>query len=111
MRPLRFGVSLFLLSGLALEVVAHVDAQDRGIADFPKLSAERDWPWWRGPYRNGIAEGTATAPTKWSSTENVVWKSPVPGRGHSSPIVVGDKVFLETADEASRKLREPAWPC
>ena len=74
------------------------DVQDRGISDFPKLSAERDWPWWRGPFRNGVAAATQAAPTKWSDTENVVWKTPVPGRGHASPIVVGDRVFLATAD-------------
>ena len=102
MRPSRFCLSLLLLSGVALSVVSHVDAQDRGIADFPKLSAERDWPWWRGPSRNGIAVTSADVPTKWSNTENVVWKTPVSGRGHSSPIVVGDKVFLETADEAKK---------
>lgn len=102
MQPSRFCLSLFLLSGVTLSVVSHVDAQDRGIEDFPKLSAERDWPWWRGPSRNGIAVTSTDVPTKWSNTENVVWKSPVPGRGHSSPIVVGDKVFLETADEAKK---------
>ncbi len=102
MRVSRFCLCLFLLSGLTLGAVSHLDAQDRGIADFPKLSVERDWPWWRGPSRNGIAASTATPPTKWSNTQNVVWKTPVPGRGHSSPIVVGDKVFLETADEAKK---------
>ena len=102
MRVSRFCTSLFLLSGLAFTVVSRVDAQDRGIADFPKLSVERDWPWWRGPSRNGVAASDATPPTKWSNTENVTWKTPVPGRGHSSPIVVGDKVFLETADEAKK---------
>ena len=77
-------------------------AQDRGIGDFPKLSAERDWPWWRGPSRNGMAVGTEPVLTKWSNTENVLWKTPVPGRGHSSPIIVGDRVFLTTADEAKQ---------
>ncbi|MEK6258508.1 MAG: PQQ-binding-like beta-propeller repeat protein [Planctomycetota bacterium] len=102
MRPSRFCLSLFLLSGLALGVVSPVDAQDRGIEDFPKLSAERDWPWWRGPSRNGVAAGSDPVITEWSNTKNVVWKTPVPGRGHSSPIVVGDRVFLETADEAKK---------
>ncbi len=74
-------------------------AQDRGIGDFPKLSAETDWPWWRGPSRNGIAVGSQLVPTKWSETESVIWKTPVPGRGHSSPIVIRDRVFLATADE------------
>ena len=75
------------------------DASDRGIGDFPKLSAERDWPWWRGPSRNGVAV-SPTAPTKFGDTDNVVWKTPVPGRGHSSPIVVGNQVILSTASKS-----------
>ena len=102
MRLSRNCLFVFLLSGMALSPISQIDAQDRGIEDFPKLSVERDWPWWRGPSRNGFAASTATPPTKWSNTQNVVWKTPVPGRGHSSPIVVGDKVFLETADEAKK---------
>ena len=39
-------------------------------------------------------------PTRWSATENVRWKSPIPGRGHSSPIVWGDRIFLTSAMEA-----------
>ena len=75
------------------------DAPDRGIGDFPKLSAERDWPWWRGPSRNGVAV-SPTAPTKFSDTDNVVWKTPVPGRGHSSPIVIGSQIILSTASKS-----------
>ncbi len=60
--------------------------------------AATDWPWWRGPNRNGIAAADQKPPLKWSDSENVVWKSPVPGRGHGSPTVVGDQVFLATAD-------------
>lgn len=74
-------------------------AQEKGIGDFPKLSAMNDWPWWRGPTRNGVAPGDKPVPTKFSDTENVVWRVEVPGRGHSSPIVVGDRIFLATADE------------
>jgi outer membrane protein assembly factor BamB len=75
------------------------DGVDRGIGDFPKLSAERDWPWWRGPSRNGIA-AAPTAPVKFSDSDNVLWKAPVPGRGHSSPIVVGNQVILSTATKS-----------
>jgi len=60
--------------------------------------AAADWPWWRGPNRNGVADASQKPPLKWSETENVLWKSPVPGRGHGSPTVVGDQVFLATAD-------------
>ncbi len=59
-----------------------------------------DWPWWRGPNRDGLADPDQSPPLAWSETENVLWKIAIPGRGHSSPIVVGDQVFLTTADEA-----------
>src|SRR5262245_58132305 len=72
------------------------------LADFSKLSLKRDWPWWRGPSRNGIAAEQGDVPTKWSKTENIVWKTPVSGRGHSSPIVVGKLVVLATADEPAQ---------
>lgn len=85
---LGFFVGLSSVKGLA---------DEKGIGDFPALSAATDWPWWRGPRRNGVADDTPV-PTRFSEEENVVWKAPVPGRGHASPIVVGDRVFLATAD-------------
>ncbi len=57
-----------------------------------------DWHWWRGTQRDGIATNQAL-PLEWGETENVLWKTPIPGRGHGSPIVVGERVFLATADE------------
>jgi outer membrane protein assembly factor BamB len=59
-----------------------------------------DWPWWRGQNRDGIAAADQKPPLKWSETENVVWKVAVPGRGHGSPIVVGNRVFLTAADDS-----------
>ena len=70
-------------------------------AQLPRARAD-DWPWWRGPNRNGVAEYGQQPPVAWSETENVVWKVRVPGRGHSSPTVVGDRVFLTTADEQAK---------
>jgi outer membrane protein assembly factor BamB len=54
-----------------------------------------DWPRWRGPNNDGMARGDV--PLEWSSTKNVAWKVPVPGRGFSSPVVWGDKIFITTA--------------
>jgi len=59
-----------------------------------------DWAQWRGPNRDGLADPNQKPPTKWSETENVMWKAAVPGRGHGAPIVVGDRVFLVAADES-----------
>lgn len=61
--------------------------------------AATDWPWWRGLTRDGVADKDQKTPLAWSETENVIWKAAVPGRGHASPTVVGDYVYLPTADE------------
>lgn len=55
-----------------------------------------DWPQFRGPAADGVAEGVA-APATWSETENVAWRIDVAGEGWSAPIVVGGKVLLTTA--------------
>jgi outer membrane protein assembly factor BamB len=61
------------------------------------LSAQRgQWPQWRGPDGLGIAQGD-TPPLEWTATTNVRWKTEVHGRGLSSPIVWGDRVFLTTS--------------
>ncbi|MCC9607178.1 PQQ-binding-like beta-propeller repeat protein [Blastopirellula sp. JC732] len=58
-----------------------------------------DWLHWRGPQDLGIAEPGQNPPAEFSDSENVVWKTAVPGRGHSSPTIIGDKVILTTADK------------
>ena len=60
--------------------------------------ASDDWPWWRGPQRNGTASAEQRPPLHWSDSQNIVWKSPLPGRGHGSPIVVGRQIFLLAAE-------------
>jgi outer membrane protein assembly factor BamB len=61
--------------------------------------AGNDWPWWRGPKGDGSAAEGQKLPASWSAEENVVWKAPVPGRGHGSPSVIGDRVYLAACDE------------
>ena len=60
------------------------------------LIRAENWPGWRGPSGDGISAGKGI-PTKWSSKENIAWRIAVPGEGHSSPIVWGDKVFLTSS--------------
>ena len=62
----------------------------------PEGDGARYWSRWRGPSGQGIVEGTGY-PDTWSETTNVVWKTDVPGTGHSSPIVWGDRIFLTTS--------------
>src|ERR1019366_1990837 len=58
-------------------------------------AADGDWPHWRGPNDDGMARGDA--PLRWSDGEHIAWKAAVPGRGHSSPVVWGDRIFVTTA--------------
>jgi outer membrane protein assembly factor BamB len=58
------------------------------------------WPQFRGPAGQGISRETGVV-DEWSATKNVLWKSPIPGRGHSSPVVWGDRIFLTTAIEGA----------
>lgn len=96
------------IAGIALSLTISAVARAQAPADplpgFPQISATHDWPWWRGPTRDGHAAAGANPPTTFSDNGNVVWKSPVPGRGHSSPVVVGSRIFLTTADEATEAL-------
>jgi outer membrane protein assembly factor BamB len=57
-----------------------------------------NWAQWRGPDSQGISTETGL-PTVWSPTQNVKWKAAIPGRGHSSPIVWGNRIFLTTSLE------------
>ncbi|NUO81006.1 PQQ-binding-like beta-propeller repeat protein [candidate division KSB1 bacterium] len=57
---------------------------------------EKNWPQWRGPHANGVA-AHANPPLEWSETKNIRWKIEVPGKGLSSPVVWGDRVFITTA--------------
>ena len=89
----------FLCALCAGSDVAAGDEPSRLAADDIKYSTA-DWPRWRGPQGNGVADPKQSPPTHWdaSTNTNVVWKVPIPGRGHSSPIVVNDRVILTTAE-------------
>jgi outer membrane protein assembly factor BamB len=54
-----------------------------------------DWPRWRGPANDGVAR--AAVPTEFGPGKNVAWKAEIPGRGHSSPVIWGDRIFVTTA--------------
>jgi len=66
--------------------------------------AAADWPQWRGPSGTGTTAETGL-PVKWSATENVAWKAPIGGLGVSTPIVVGDRVFVTS--QLGAGIRQP----
>jgi outer membrane protein assembly factor BamB len=87
----------FLAALPACAVASRLFAEEKAPPDKITLGPN-DWPWWRGPTRDGIA-AEQKIPLEWASNKNVLWEAPVPGRGHGAAIVVGDRVFLATADE------------
>lgn len=60
-----------------------------------KLQGEH-WPQWRGPNANGVVSGS-NPPATWSETENIKWKVAIPGKGHASPVIWGNQIFIQTA--------------
>lgn len=86
--------------------------------DIVAATPSQDWPGWRGPTRDGQAPAGQKPPTTWSETEKVVWRAAIRGRGHSSPTVVGNRVYVTTADTAAeeqlvicldRATGKPVW--
>lgn len=58
-----------------------------------------NWPQWRGPGANGISAESGL-PTSWAPDRNISWKTAIPGRGRSSPVIWGDRIFLTTDIDA-----------
>ncbi|MCP4204645.1 MAG: PQQ-like beta-propeller repeat protein [bacterium] len=74
-------------------------------SETPVLNYDAQWPQWRGPLGTGVAPN-GNPPVTWSETEDVRWKVKIPGRGHASPIVWGDRVYLLTAVEVEPEAKE-----
>ena len=75
-----------------------------GLLLFSPVSPAADWPEFRGPFGNGHATADDDAnpaglPLRWSETENVKWKTPIPHSGWSTPVVLGGQIWLTTATE------------
>ena len=68
------------------------------------LISVQDWPQFRGPTGQGVSD-EHNLPLNWSETQNVRWKTAIPGRGWSSPVIQGERIWLTTATEDGRSLR------
>ncbi len=79
-------------------------AQSLPAAELKSLKST-DWPQWRGPNANGVADGRSLS-IRWSTTENIIWSAKLPGWGTSSPVVFGDHVFVtsEVEDQGKKSL-------
>ena len=66
------------------------------------LSGAENWPAWRGPRGDGTSSETGI-PVSWSTTQNIAWKTPLAIKGHSSPVVWGDRIYVTGCDEQTRE--------
>jgi outer membrane protein assembly factor BamB len=106
MKRILLLAAIFLVGcGPKVNPVSDVTVESSGVeitaSDIAK-PADSDWISWRGPAGNGIAPDQPI-PTTWSKDQHVVWQAKVPGRGHGSPVVFGEQVFLATADNAKQQ--------
>ncbi|MEO2037017.1 MAG: PQQ-binding-like beta-propeller repeat protein [Planctomycetaceae bacterium] len=90
--------------------VNEIKVADSGIeiVDRPVESDSLGWPLWRGPNGDGVAANQPLL-TEWSESSGILWRADVPGRGHSSPTVVGDSVYLATALVEQQKQQIVAY--
>ena len=72
-------------------------------AIFGQAVAGENWPEFRGPTADGHSDSTGL-PATWSETENIAWKTPIPGKGWSSPVIWGKQVWVTTATEDGKTL-------
>ena len=86
-QAVRFPVLIALLTGASCLV-----------SQAPAQVNPGDWPQWRGPRLDGSSTDT-NLPLNWSKTNGIAWKTAIPGKGHSSPIVVGNRIFVTSCIE------------
>jgi len=63
-----------------------------------------DWPWWRGPNLDNVAPPGQTPPTAWTKDSGILWQTRLPGLGHSTPVVVGPRIYVTSGDHAQGTL-------
>lgn len=91
-----FVVGLVLVTASTVSVAVAQTQSTLEVASETSAPESNDWLTWRGPNGDGIAIDQAPV-TQWDKESNVVWKAEVPGRGHSSPTIVGNRIYLTTA--------------
>jgi len=79
-----------------------------GAVFIPAGGRAEAWPQWRGPGGQGHAADAHDLPLTWSETEHVTWKTPLPGRGWSSPVIDAERIWLTTAVESEVSAEEKA---
>jgi outer membrane protein assembly factor BamB len=71
----------------------------------PPTSPDTDWPQFLGPRGSARAAQSSDIPLRWNDRLNILWRTPLPGRGWSSPVVASDSIWLTTSEDNNRSLR------
>jgi outer membrane protein assembly factor BamB len=87
-------IALTCLIGFTTTTVARADGM-------------RYWGQWRGPLASGVAPH-GDPPVDWSETQNIRWKVKLPGGGHATPVVWGDRVYVQVAIKSDKSVEQPA---
>jgi outer membrane protein assembly factor BamB len=85
-----------------LDAYSPAEGKDHPVVQNSSKQAATDWPHWRGPHANSVAD-SRNLPLTWSQTENIRWSAKLPGWGTSSPVVYGRRVFVTSQDEVGGK--------
>ncbi|MDA0835943.1 MAG: PQQ-binding-like beta-propeller repeat protein [Planctomycetota bacterium] len=105
MKPLAVVGAVCLLLVLLSSAFPSEKTTSRSLRTNRPVSQNTNWPKWRGPHADGVADGR-TLPTSWSTTENLRWSVTLPGWGTSSPVVFDDRLFITTEVELSDETAE-----
>jgi outer membrane protein assembly factor BamB len=87
-------ITSFLLSTILLFTIGYTSQAQQNSDDY--------WPQWRGPLATGAAI-KGNPPVEFSETKNLKWKTPIPGKGHATPVVWGNKIILTTSVPTTEK--------
>src|SRR5262249_24377745 len=106
LRLIVLGAGFLLTGGIAIFSSAGVREVHRTLprptdAAAATIRSTVDWPEWRGSRGGNVIE-QADMPGEFSESTNVKWKSPIPGRGHSTPCTWGDRIFVSTSYDAAQ---------
>ena len=91
---------------VCLPTVAMCQASSPPIDELPTpVSEAHDWPWFRGPAGNNVCHDGQKPPTQWSDTQNVLWQVTLPGQGHATPCIQGDRLFVPAGDKERETIQ------
>ncbi len=100
---------LFTVAAVAVVATVTFTVTPAGQTATRQADYDRSWPTWRGPAQIGTS-ARANPPTEWSETKNIRWKVEIPGRGSSSPVIWGDRLFVLTAVPAGVEVAASHTP-